>query len=341
MGKKIPTILSTITIALGGMSLNSLPSYAKEIRTDEGYRAWSIEEMQELYYKTKATDFELCGNDRDCRFALDEERSMENPIYNALRVYSMSTFFLSAINPTENYLRAYFRDIDTMAEMMGEPEVHYPLTEAYIAWIDSDYKGTDFSFVDEMRTGSQPDGLHEVYMATSEMNGPNWFPVETEVQIDVPDAVRLELNVDNKMRIFGLNYPSSVMSWPDYSSCVNSSNYVEGMECRMIFDETGNWSYYPFYPEEPEAENSASSLGGETIIYTNIMDEEEGAPGATTEMVNAPNTGTVTALPEKQTELPWWLSLIFSIGCATTLWLFWPKSRKKSKKSVDKPKQMR
>ena len=138
----------------------------------------------------------------------------------------------------------------------------------------------------------------------------------------------------------GLNYPSSVMSWPDYSSCVNSLNYVEGMECRMIFDETGNWSYYPFYPEEPKtAENSISDLGGETIIYASTMSEEE--LGATTEVVNAPNTGTTTAPQEKQTGLPWWMSLIFSVGCATTLWLFWPKSRKKSKKSVDKPKQMR
>lgn len=268
MDKKKPffTLIFTVAMIMLTSSFNATTTFAKVI-TDHGNYAWSIPEMEELYYRTMAEDEELCGKDRDCRLDLEEKRVMEDPIYEALRVYSMSTFVMSAVNPSTNTIRAYFRDIDTMAMETELEEVHIPLTEAYIVWVDSEYGGNDYSFVSELRSGSPTKGLHEIYRATAELNGSNWFPVETEVEIVNPDA-QLELNTEGKIRLFGLNYPSSIMSWVDYSDCLNSPYYEEGMECRIMYEATGEYTYVPFVP------GLETESGGNSDTDTANIEEE-------------------------------------------------------------------
>lgn len=260
---KIPIL----TAAIGLLSIPSIPVSAK-VMTDRGRYAWSIAELDKVYYEFEAEKDVICGKDLECRMELPYLRSETDPIYRALEAYSMSSFVLSAINPSTNTFRARFRDIDAMAMEMEGVERHNPLTEAYVAWLDSSYQEPDYTFIDYMRDGYYPAGLHPIYRATTALNGPNWFPVETEVEISVPDA-HLELNDRHIIMLYGVNEPSSVLSWVDYNSCLNSPSYHPGMECRLMYDESANYLYVPFEVDDPtgiieDEQGTTPTIPGET-----------------------------------------------------------------------------
>ena len=365
MGKKLPLLISTLIIVATGATISQDETVSATTITDTGLQAWSITEMNELYYQFQVEKDAICGNNPDCRRDLDFKRAESDPKYNALQAFSMSSFVLSSINPAENKFRLYFRDIDNMAMEMEGIEQHSPLTEAYIAWIDSDFTDHDYRFIDAMRNDLHPAGMHEIYKASTALNGANWFPVETEVEISVPDA-HLELNHDNLIMLFGLNEPSSVLSWVRYDSCINSPNYQTGMECRLMYNENANYVYVPFWPEadsktdsvpdsnsnldtapipdsslEPATNSAAPSVNNsnpeENLVSSSeaesILSSKNTQKTEKTENATAPNTGEVTASQDGSIEFPWWLGVIFTSGLAALIWLFWPNRQKSSKKS--------
>lgn len=263
----LPAIAICACLSIGNLD----QSASAMVITDSGHQAWSLEEMEELYREFSAEKDIICGDEPECRRELGFKRAEEDPRYMALQGYSMSSFSLSAINPEKSSVRAYFRDIDEMAmEMMGVKERH-PLTEARIAWVDSD---DDRSFIEVMRSGHPQDDVHEIYSATTETHGENWFPVETEVEIIAPEA-HLEVNDSNLIRLFAVNAPSSVLGWVYYDTCVNSPSYEPGMECRRMFDDEANYVYVPFWPEE-KADDDKLMLTSITEATKNKTPEDSG-----------------------------------------------------------------
>lgn len=261
---KIPIL----TAAIGLLGVQGVPVSAM-VTTDSGNQAWSIAELNDFYYEFEAEKTATCGNDLHCRRELSYLRYGTDPKYAALEAYSMSSLVLSSINPSTNTFRLHFRDIDHMAMEMEGTERHNPLTEAYVAWLDSSYEGSVYSFIDELRENHHPIGLHIIYSANSTLNGPNWFPVETEVDIVAPDA-HLELNDKNEVLLAAFNDPDSVFSWVDYSSCVNSPSYSLGMECRLMYDSTSNYVYVPFEVEVVAPIEEINSDGQEADVSTEL-----------------------------------------------------------------------
>lgn len=363
MAKKLPLLISTLIIAASFGCQRASQASAMVI-TDTGDRAWSIEEMNELYYQFEAEKDVICGQDRDCRRDLGYERSEVDKQYAALQAYSMSSMVLSSINPSQNTVRLYFRDIDFMAMEMEGEERHNPLTEAYVAWLDHDYAGQDYTFVDAMRQDLHPVGLHEIYKADVNSHGENWIPVETEVEISAPDA-ELELNDSKMIMLFALNAPTSVLSWVYYSSCIDSPNYQSGMECRRMYSENG-YVYVPFWPEtvgygagsasddsnedgdiagNTAGGNGADDLGPSTdsdlaenislALADSSTDNEKASDSlllATSESVSredlklssTPSAPNTGSGANVESSTEWWLYAIYGLGLAALVWLFWP-----------------
>ncbi len=343
MGKKLPLLISTLAVAITGVSIcQSLPASAMTT-TDTGRQAWSIDEMNELFHQFQAEKDSICGNNSDCRRNLDYERAESDPKYNALHAFSMSSLSLSAINPAENTFRLYYRDIDNMAMEMEGIERHSPLTEAYAVWLDSDFTDLDNRAITHMQNGVHLVGMHEIYKATTASNGANWFPVETEVEFSVPDA-QLELNDRNLIMLFSASESSSSLGWMYYDDCMNSANYQPGMECRLMYTEDNYHVYLPFWPEnralaaadtpntnaDPASEPSDTESGSVAAAESNTS----ATPTDTSSIpVAAPNTGEATMDKTGSFEFPWWLGAIFIIGPTILVWFFRPNSKKSTKKS--------
>lgn len=289
MPSKIPILISLAAAIVAGSALAPTTAFAETI-TSRGTKAWSIAEMQDLYVEAQAKKDDLCDKDPDCRRDLDFIWADEDPKYAALQAYSMSSFVLSAINPSKNTVRAYFRDLDPMAlEMEGE-ERHTELTEAYVVWLEDTFDEYKTSFISEIRAGRHRDDMHEIYIASTEKNGANWFPAETEVEISAPDA-ELEKNTKGMIRLFALNAPSSVLSYVDYSDCLNSPDYQPGMECRLMYDETANRVYQPFVPADAKTETSDDQPSGGDDA-SNIADAGNDDSGKDTNPAPQDSTGS-------------------------------------------------
>lgn len=312
MGKKLPIFISTLIAASGSFCLQTPLVSATQVITDSGYRAWSLEEMNDFYYRFEADRDAICGSNSECRNELIFQFAEADTKYHALEAYSMMPFIISAINPEESTIRAFYRDIDQMALEMEGILLHNLLNEAYIAWTDNSYAGQSYNFIEQMRNNQHPDGLHEIYKATTELNGGNWFPVETEVEIAAPEA-HLKLNANGAIMSFARGGDMSVLAHVNYSECLNSPSYEPGAECQIVFTETGNYTYVPVLlaaPDEPTDEpepinepgngpNGDQTSGPSDDSVDDLTDNELGDTPTTGQGIELNNP---TSSPEPTTE---------------------------------------
>lgn len=91
--------------------------------------------------------------------------------------------------------------------------------------------------------------------------------------------------------------------------------------------------------EEDNETNMEEGNGERMDINENVKDESASLSSSGTN-IKSPNTGAGPCV-QKTIEFPWWLMVLIAIGDAVILWLFWPKSLKKSKKVLDKKLRVR
>lgn len=99
-----------------------------------------------------------------------------------------------------------------------------------------------------------------------------------------------------------------------------------------IQDETSEKDYTRNEKEEIE-NNTLSALQNNEIFALGQLNQQS----ISSQTIKSPNTGTNTNPCNQRTvEFPWWLVILIALGDIVVLWLFWPKSHKKSKKVLDK-----
>ena len=352
MRTKIALLISTLMVSLGSLSA-TMPASAT-INTEKWGTLWTLAEAKSLYEEMESLKDATCGNDLDCRRNLTFELVEQSPKYAVAESYSMTTFIVSAVNPTKGTLKAYYRDLDFMAMEMEGEEIHRPLTELYILWLDSNYDHFGVSYVDAARGGFLVPGMHMMYEATYQPDGEDWFPVEKEVEIFLPDTATFPTDGITTLHFFVGFAPQAIIGGDDYSTCVNSPDYEPGMECRMMLRGDGGYVFLPFADEEDtNTGHGGDSDSGEP--HTDVEDDSSdsstedasGTNGATVSSVPgdssdqiiplAPDTGVASAQSEynsgrySQDEFPWWLGIIFAVGIGAALWLFWPQYHASSK----------
>ncbi len=97
-----------------------------------------------------------------------------------------------------------------------------------------------------------------------------------------------------------------------------------------IQDETSEKDYTRNEEEEIE-NNTLSALQNNEIFALGQLNQQS----ISSQTIKSPNTGTNTNPCNQRTvEFPWWLVILIALGDIVVLWLFWPKSHKKSKKST-------
>ena len=370
MAKKLPLLILTLTISTLVTTVPT-PSFAEGSPT----AMWSLEEIAALKAEIDAEEELTCGDSPECRKDLRMERlNSGNSIYRAVERLNTSNFLVSAINPSAETISLYFQDEDYMLKRMGINE-RRNLTELYMYWLEDGMIGPAkdtiviYNYSEDVKNGTHIDGLHPLISKNEEKDGENWLPPHTEVQYSVAGSDLI--NNREGILYFTVNASGLIIGLKDYSACTNSPDYTEGMECRLMFNESGYYSYAPMPPkttavpsEEPTPEPASNP---DELISETPVEPGKGSAGEDSEPKEmadntetnpkleiassvsytthynppkAPNTGTYPAeVCSREINMPWWIIALILAGNTLLIWWFIPNRHHSHRKPQKSPKK--
>ena len=227
---------------------------------------WTVPELAEYEKIAQAEADAACQNQvswhrSECLWRFREERQQEGGIARAYNSFYHHNFFITAINPSKESIRAYFRDQDPSEREMFGIENPHPVTEAFIVWYDKTYQeDPGVPFMDYLRAGKTIPGMHIIYDSASLGQMPGFFEADREFELIAKDH-DISQNASSYLEYFVNNYPMSSYERADYiSECLNSPDYFPGKECRLFLDQDGQKHYLPYEAlktEQPSESNPA------------------------------------------------------------------------------------
>lgn len=303
---------------------------------DKGTTWWSVTELLEFYQEVEAEKATECGNNEECKMEFNYSMIDRGLKYSALNNLLEAQIWVTSVNPAAETVKILFFDDDMMLKSMGIQEKLH-LEHLYMGWIE-DWNGQIYSYDHEQFTDGSLEGNHIMYDGNTSSNGADWIPAWNEYELSVAGS-NLSKNTLGRIdyAAFAEDNMYNAQGYFDYSDCLNSPYYQEGMECKMMISGD-QWVTYSPLREETESENSVSIISDEATKKI-VLSE---SPVIESINIKAPDTGSMTnPCIQKTIEFPWWLMLLIALGDIVVLWIFWPKSQKNSKKTLDKINQVR
>ena len=163
------------------------------------------------------------------------------------------------------------------------------------------------------------------------------------------------VNNEEGILYFTVNASGLIIGLKDYSACINSPDYTEGMECRLMFNESGYYSYAAMPPkatttpdeeptpdpapnlDEPTSETPVESGKGAAEETPEPKEmTEDASTNPELEIISTsyttsydppktPNTGAYPAeVCSREINMPWWIIALISAGNALLIWWFTP-----------------
>ena len=367
--KKKPflSLLSLILISSIGFSA---PTFAKTIQ-GTSKKFWTIPELIELKEENDRERELACNGNSECEENLYYSLLEQGGIYSAIDNFSNMHLLITSINPSASTVRVLFHDKVPMDYIGNEVEPAV-LDEIFIAWFSREPDMFNNYYA---KYGRYKMEKYFLFSDSASNRGRGWFPPNQEVELPIDHADAL-LRSPHYIFFTMEGEHTSVSGMHDYSNCVESPFFEEGMECRMIFDDEGGFDFLPFWPgsdypvegtyfieEEEEGYGGASTENGNT--EENIhnpespadpVDNDPEAPANTNTTTDQPTSGiALSGQPEtgeftrptsmlksrKNEEFPWCLALIITLSGIFIFWWFYPtqkgkKYQKNPKKSLDK-----
>ena len=332
-----------------GLSLSSAGAAFAAI-SDRGTTWWSVEELLDFYQEVEKEKTNICGEDQNCRIEFGYNMIDRGPKYAALNNFLETQIWVTAVNPAKETVKVFYFDEDVMLKRMGiEEKIH--LRELYMGWFN-EWNAQIFNYDHEIFTNGDMADLHTIYDGNSGINGADWIPTWKEVELSVAGSNL----IDNHSGIldyavYAENNMFSAVGTFNYSDCLNAPDYIEGVECRLMFSGD-QWATY--FPPRVQISESIEELPIVTEIHGDVLEEKilkatENPPEETAaiisendttskeEGIKAPNTGrSMSAANGSASPMPWWIIMMEVLGGILMLWWFIPvrnmKKRKKSKK---------
>lgn len=362
MAKKL-SLISFLTILASSFGLQVAPVFASG-----SSEIWTIPQLIAMQKDMAAEMAELCAGDTFCEDELYFSHLEAGGKYAALDGFSNMLILVTAINPVNSTIRVVFHDEDPVMRWLPEEDRRATLDELYVSKF-SNHPTIDEAH-DTMRSGDSTDAHHPLFSGTTATNGAGWLTPNIEVELPITNAA--SLYDEPYLLHFAMEADTSnAIGAHDYSDCMTSPTYEEGMECRMVFDENGWFYFLPFWPgadlpatitdieEGPTSTNDALEPTLDTITTedppTENTSAEEGYSTASSEetsftetplgttsnidtpttIATTPDTGDFTRLGfhAKKTDLPWWIAGLIIANLALLIWWLLPIRQKSSKNS--------
>ncbi|MBQ3445764.1 hypothetical protein IJG29_03530, partial [Candidatus Saccharibacteria bacterium] len=229
-------LISTLTFLANFGGLLAKPAAAVVDHTPvKGY--WTVEEMEEFAAEIAPALDAACpsGSYPGCKNQYLFKKGETDKIYRALQYYQSNRTLIKAFNPGNNTIRVNVRAVSAMNAEYGifDPE---DVVDLYIIRTDKNYV-----------TGNIPKSVKEgdpkvyvVYNGQQSENGDTagWFPMDTDVTLRAED-----LTIDNDYYTSFIVHAhmgtyGDVTYW--HYDEINPSEYIEGMEYRLVFTATSH-----------------------------------------------------------------------------------------------------
>lgn len=365
--KKI-SILVMSTLIVGQVFCPAISTFAAIHDGDTTW--WSVEEMLEFYQEVEHEKATRCGDSSSCKMDFSLEMMEMGPKYRALQKFVLRQFWITAVNPSSETIKVLLFDEDMMSKSMGIEEKIY-LEHLYLGWFE-EWNAQIFNYHHEQFTNGSMAGLHTMYDGSSDKDGPDWIPALTEVELSVAGSdLRNNHSGIIDYAIFAKDNMFNAAGTFNYSNCLDTPDYIDGVECQLMIPSDGQATYLP--PREQIAEvytdvtngedtENLDSLGvsqnyssqqnteeneltKETITpiednYTIIGQATNQNPLDENRTPKAPNTGSLMGVTKKgNVSMPWWIVAIEILGGILILWWFLPTRITKGQKKQKSPKK--
>ena len=203
--------------------------------------------------------------------ALEIERVQEK---YAVRWETDQKFLVTEITPSTGYLTMVYTDID---------HTGLRVSNANIVWEKE--KGVGDLLVSTLGI-DKPDWAQTAF--NREIRGTAFFVDKYEQTFAAPETDLTE-NVSGVLYYYitiNKSAKDSVYGRVDYSMCLNSPLYKDGVTCRLEKTKDGGMTYYPYYDGERLEE-----VAIEETESSDIVEDEKGNEETTTEDILQDNTG--------------------------------------------------
>ena len=320
MGRKIPILLSTLAVLATNCCVSSTPTYAEFEHGGDHF--WSVEEIIDYEQQLHEARDGRCGDDASCR----EQDYLETLGNNTLHATDVDIFntqrvVFTSINPTTNEVKFMFHGAGSSWELgTGYGNYRGELSRLHIVWLDEDVTPPDEDmswfnpetehfhpyYVDEILSGDINPGTHVVYAYKKAENEPGYINWNEEMGTVITNTNDLLKNNTRRMLYYNIieNY-TQTSDMTNYSSCLDSGYYEDGMECRLVFSENQGMLYTPYTSDgipamtlrrnnidgdtNNQSQNDLNADGGQAQDDpTSTLGDSDGA-----QTTNEPNDGTI------------------------------------------------
>ena len=207
----------------------------------DGATWWSVEELIEVYEEAKAERRAICGEPPSSCFAEQYFRMVEEvPKYKALERILSWQLSVTSINPAEGLIKVFYYH-NTHSSLIKGIEDDKVIEYYFMGW--NDYGNQIIRWDSDIPVSDGIPGNHIVYQGNSLTEGENWIPNLKETTLHVDSATLME-NTSGALsvEVLGGFVASGTIN---YSKCLNSSEYKEGMECKLYVSNSGVKKYFP------------------------------------------------------------------------------------------------
>lgn len=341
--KRIPKLLLTLILLIGPVQ----PTFATI--EERGTTWWTVDELLEFNQEVEAEKDAECGDNKGCRMEFDFNMIEKGPKYNALNNLLEAQIWVTSVNPATETIKVLFFDDEMMLKHMGIEEKIHP-EHLYIGWIEN-WTGQIYSYNHEQFTDGSMPGNHVMYDGSLLTNGPDWIPAWEEYEISVAGS-NLTENTHGKIdfAIYAEDNMFNAQGYFDYSDCLNSPDYQEGMECKMYVSGDQWVSFFPPREQISQQDNLGQILLAENTEQETATDNTEPGFGSsnsepiqsltpTTDNPKAPETGANTNSHESSTQMPWWYAVLGITGIMLIVWWLLPTKSEKIRKKSEKTRK--
>ena len=257
MGKKIPLLLSTLTLAASGLGGLVAPAThaAMVIPRDVSY--WTFQEILDFEAEFDATATERCGEDGICRheFLFEQIESQDDARYSWVEYFKNNHFTITDVDPAGETVTLYFRDRDSMNWGSGIDNIS-ELTEVHLAWIEDGFADPRMdplwadgrlitSYTADFRSGTIREGTHKVFSGTATEHGDGWFSSNVEHQYSTAgsDLLANDSHLIHFLVLSDTGY-GDVLGAIEYDSCYKFGYDGTGT-CQVAYSSDGEMLYLP------------------------------------------------------------------------------------------------
>lgn len=213
--------------------------------TSETY--WTLPEILEIRDQIVAEQAACDADDRACKEDIFDSHRGDAWYYALDSFVNYYPFLVTKFNFQDETVGLFYQQNNPIVTRMSDNSAKNPLSSIYLFWLDEakdTYRTVDIlSYVAAIQNDSTPDFLHVIY-ADAAKNEEALFPADEEVEFSMKGAdLLLNYNRDYVLH-WSTNGSSTGPGF--YQSCVDSPDFTENSECRIVFTSDGVAKLLPF-----------------------------------------------------------------------------------------------